>query len=210
MADMTRRNGGNPLKKYALLIAATAAFSAAPLAAMAAPADDSGAVFGISGVRDDSNVDDLTGGGSADAAWGWDVYFGYAFNRYFTLRGGKRYFGEAESEVGSGKLSIDSDGFYVAGDLMWPVTDRFSIGATLGIQQVDVELEAKQRFFGGRSFSHSESDDARDYFYGVRARWGLGESSSLVAFYNQYSFEVDDSSDDLEYDSLGLGLEWRF
>ena len=198
------------MKRKLLLLASTAALAAAPLTAVAAPADDSGVVFGIGGARDASNFDDLTGGGSADPAWGWDVYFGYAFNRYFTLRGGKRYFGEGESDFGGGSLSVDADGFYVAGDLMWPVTDGFSVGATVGVQRIDAEFEAKRHFFGGGSLSSSESDDASDYFYGVRARWAMGEASSFVLFYNQYSFEVEDSSDDLEYDSLGLGLEWRF
>ena len=110
------------------------------------------------------------------------------------------------------KLSLDGDGLYLAGDLMWPVSDRFSVGATLGIQQIDADLEYQRPvvFPGGGTFTSRASDDARDFFYGIRARWVMGETSSFVAFYNRYSFEIEDADDDLEYDSLGLGFEWRF
>jgi hypothetical protein len=38
----------------------------------------------------------------------------------------------------------------------------------------------------------------------------MGETASFIASYNLYSFEVDDASEDLEFDSLGFGFEWRF
>lgn len=197
--------------KKSLLLATTAALAFSPLAVQVASADESGVIIGVSGVRDDSNLDELVEGGSSDAAWGWDIYVGYALNRYVTLRGGQRFFGEAEVKgVGGQKLSIDADGLYLATDVMWPVSDSFSVGATLGIQDIHAKFEYARRYAGlVNTVPARDSDDARDFFYGVRARWVLGESSSFLAFYNRYSFGVE-SSDDLEYDSLGLGLEWRF
>lgn len=186
-----------------------------PIAAQAA--DGSGGVFGLGASRDQSNIGEFIekeGGPSmesADSAWGANLYVGYAFNRYVTLRFGQRFLGggEADSSSGASTVKIDGDGIYLAADLMWPVTDRFAIGGTFGNQSIDADIEVEQSGFFG-SASRTVSEEARDFYYGVRARWTLGETASLIASYNLYSFEVDDASEDIEFDSLGLGFEWRF
>ena len=195
------------LKKYALLLATTS-LALSPLSALAA-GDGSGMVFGVGVGYDQSNLDDFiegTGGPSAsspDTELGTDIYIGFAASQSLTVRFGHRRFGDAESEVFNGLAEVDleADGFYAAVDLLFPVTDRFFVGGTLGSQGIDAELSA-----GGSSVD----DDARDFYYGARAKWLLGESSALTAAYNLYSFEVDDASEDIEYDTLAVGLEWRF
>jgi hypothetical protein len=183
------------LKKYALLLATTS-LALSPLNALAAD-DGSGLVFGVGVGYDQSNLDDFiegTGGPSAsspDAELGTDIYIGFAANQSLTVRFGHRRFGDAESEVFNGLADVDleADGFYAAVDLLFPVTDRFFVGGTLGNQGIDA---------------------ARNFYYGARAKWLLGESSALTAAYNLYSFEVDDAGEDIEYDTLAVGLEWRF
>ena len=201
------------MKRQLLLLATTAPLMLTPIAAQAAAADGSGGVFGLGASRDQSNIGDFIekeGGppmDSADAAWGADLYLGYAFHRYVTLRFGQRFLGggEADSSSGATTVKVDGDGIYFAADLMWPVTDGFAIGGTFGNQSIDADVEVDQ----GR-FSTTVTEDARDFYYGLRARWAMGETASFIASYNLYSFEVDDASEDLEFDSLGLGFEWRF
>lgn len=203
------------MKRQLLLLASTAPLMLTPIAAQAA--DGSGGVFGLGASRDQSNIGEFIekeGGPpmeSADSAWGANLYVGYAFNRYVTLRFGQRFLGggEADSSSGASTVKIDGDGIYLAADLMWPVTDRFAIGGTFGNQSIDADIEVEQSGFFG-STSRTVSEDARDFYYGVRARWTLGETASFIASYNLYSFEVDDASEDIEFDSLGLGFEWRF
>lgn len=203
------------MKHSIFWLAAASALTFSPLSAYAA--EGSGGVFGLGASRDESNIGEFIeneGGppmGSADAAWGANLYAGYAFNRYLTLRFGQRFLGggEADSSGGATTVKVDGDGIYLAADLMWPVTDTFAIGATLGNQSIDADIEVEQSGYFGSS-SVTVSEDARDFYYGVRARWTMGETASLIASYNLYSFEVDNASEDIEFDSLGLGFEWRF
>jgi hypothetical protein len=195
------------VKKYVLLLAATS-LTLSPLTALAAN-DGGGVVFGAGVGYDQSNLDDFIediGGPSAsspDAELGTDIYVGFAANQSVTVRFGHRRFGDAESEIFGGLADVDleADGFYAAVDLLFPVTDRFFLGGTLGNQGIDAELSV-----GGNSID----DDARNFYYGARAKWLLGESSALTAAYNLYSFEVDDAGEDIEYNTLAVGLEWRF
>jgi len=114
-----------PIKRKLLLLATTAPLMLTPIAAQAA-ADGSGGVFGLGASRDKSNIGEFIekeGGPpmeSADAAWGADLYVGYAFNRYVTLRFGQRFLGggEADSSIGATTVKVDGDGIYFAADLM--------------------------------------------------------------------------------------------
>lgn len=170
-------------------------------------------LVGASLTRDQSNLDDAIGTpppgfsvSSPDAEWGHNLYVGLNVNEYLTLRLGQRRFGDAELGIstlgGSGKIEMEADGFYFAVDLLYPFNDVFALGATLGNQGIDATFKS-----GGVS----ASDDARDFFYGVRARFQLGEHGAAVAAYERYRFGVDASgTDDIEFDTLALGLEYSF
>ncbi|HCE40463.1 outer membrane beta-barrel protein [Alloalcanivorax sp. C16-2] len=200
------------MKKQFLLAAAVSSLTILPLAAQA----DSGFLVGAAVTRDQSNADDFlddaVGGtsvriSSPDAEMGGDVYVGLAANEMFTFRFGYRKFGDAEADIegGIGKFEVEADGFYVAADAMFPVTPSFLVGGTLGIQNADITFRLR-----GPGGSDSMDDDARDFFYGVRAAWLLSEQAGVTASYSRYAFEADDVSEDLEYDSLAVGLEYRF
>ncbi|MCU5787901.1 porin family protein [Alloalcanivorax marinus] len=197
--------------KKSLLLATTAALAFSPLAVQA----DTGFLIGASVARDQSNADDffedavnnVADADSADADMGGDVYVGLAANEIFTFRFGYRKFGDAEADVlgGIGKFEVETDGFYVAADAMFPLTPSFYVGGTLGIQDADITFRVR-----GPGGSDSMDDDARDFFYGLRAAWLLSEQAGVTASYSRYAFEADDVSEDLEYDSLAVGLEYRF
>ncbi|MBM7334550.1 MAG: outer membrane beta-barrel protein [Alcanivorax sp.] len=197
--------------KKSLLLATTAALAFSPLAVQA----DTGFLVGASVARDQSNADDffedavnnVADADSADAEMGGDVYVGLAANEIFTFRFGYRKFGDAEADVlgGIGKFEVETDGFYVAADAMFPLTPSFYVGGTLGIQDADITFRVR-----GPGGSDSMDDDARDFFYGLRAAWLLSEQAGVTASYSRYAFEADDVSEDLEYDSLAVGLEYRF
>ncbi|MCH2557767.1 MAG: porin family protein [Alcanivorax sp.] len=197
--------------KKSLLLATTAALAFSPLAAQA----ESSFLVGGAIARDQSNADDffedavsgVVDADSPDAEMGGDVYVGLAASEIFTFRFGYRKFGDAEADVlgGIGEFEVEADGFYVAADAMFPLTPSFYLGGTLGIQNADITFRVR-----GPGGSDSMDDDARDFFYGLRAAWLLSEQAGVTASYSRYAFEADDVSEDLEYDSLAVGLEYRF
>lgn len=197
--------------KKSLLLATTAALAFSPLAAQA----ESSFLVGGAIARDQSNADDffedavsgVVDADSPDAEMGGDVYVGLAASEIFTFRFGYRKFGDGEADIqgGIGKFEVEADGFYVAADAMFPLTPSFYLGGTLGIQNADITFRVR-----GPGGSDSMDDDARDFFYGLRAAWLLSEQAGVTASYSRYAFEADDVSEDLEYDSLAVGLEYRF
>tara|TARA_R110001606_G_scaffold345151_5_gene494046 strand:- start:1064 stop:1672 length:609 start_codon:yes stop_codon:yes gene_type:complete len=200
----------------AILATPLALAAAITLAPMTATADDQGSfLLGAAVTLDQSNLDDFVDSlntgvpvGSTDDGLGHNLYLGFKLNPNITLRLGQRRFGDAESDLagGAGKVELEGDGYYVALDLLYPFTDAFALGATLGNQGIDAKVKVS-----GPGFSESGSDDARDFFYGVRARYLLGDHGALVAAYERYTFEVDyNDSDDIEFDTFALGLEYTF
>ena len=211
--------------KKTLLLAGL--MSAAPLAAHAGAysnniyTNDIKVVVGGNVSRDQSNLGELINRDptvaasgayldSTDTGTGGNLYVGLRFNPYMTLRAGYRRFGDYNSDITSGgvtvgRVSLEADGAYFAFDGMMPLNDQLSIGATLGFQNWNGDYKV----YGG-GVSSTQSDKGHHAFYGVRAAWKLSETASLVASYDYYSFDVTDQSKNLEYNTVALGLEFAF
>lgn len=153
--------------------------------------------------------DDLSGLGfdvedDTGLAVGVDVYGGLSFMEASSLRVGYRKFGQQVAEVsvvgvpGSATAELDADGMYAAMDLMFPVSDTFYVGGTLGLQKWDLDLDVE---------GISESDDGSDLFYGVRGKVLFSDHSGAVTMsLSRYSFELDGA--DLDYTPISVGVEF--
>jgi hypothetical protein len=141
---------------------------------------------------------------------GLDAYIGYAFGGASSLRFGYRKFGEQSGDInvsglGFGGYSVEADGTYLAADLLFPLSENFYLGGTLGLQNWDGDITLSAPGVRDRL-----SEDGRDFFFGLRTKYLINEGrAALVASYNRYSFEVE-GGDDLKYSSLQLGLEAYF
>ncbi|WOA31710.1 porin family protein [Alloalcanivorax xenomutans] len=200
------------MKKSIVKIPVVLAAVAATLSPLA-HAEDPRLLVGGSLMRDESNLDEVVESidpfihaSAPDAEWGTDLYVGVAFNQYFQARFGHRMFGDSETRIYSGKMEVEADGVYVALDGLMPVTERLSLGGTLGIQSVDVTLKVSDGYNGFK-----DDDDARDFFYGLRLQYLVTDQLAVTAAYHRYKFEIDANGvDDLEYDSVGIGAQYRF
>lgn len=144
------------------------------------------------------------------AAVGTDLYLGYVFGGASSFRLGYRQFGEQSGDVTyfgakTGDYSVEADGLYMAVDLMLPLNEKLFIGGTLGLQNWDGEVTARNAFE-----SSSASSDGRDFFYGLRGKLLINEGKgAVVAGYSLYNFE-DEYGEELEYNSLSIGFEGYF
>lgn len=197
------------MKKVFLLAAMFAA-------SMSAHAEkESGVVLGVALPIDTSDFiqeldDDLAGSGISleedSFPIGVDLYAGLNFAKASTVRVGYRKFGQQSADVEvmgfrQGSLEVDTDGLYAALDVMFPVTDMFYLGGTLGLQEWETEVDIP----GDRL-----KDDGKDVFFGVRAKWFLGwENGVITASIDRYDLDTD-FEQDLEYVSFSGGLEFRF
>lgn len=85
-----------------------------------------------------------------DTDLGWKVFGGYKFNQYFGLETGAVDFGESEFDtpilnldtltIVPGALRAKVDGFFLTSLVEWPVNDKFSVLAKLGMIYWDVEF----------------------------------------------------------------------
>jgi len=141
---------------------------------------------------------------------GADIYAGFMFAGASTVRVGYRVFGVQEADVdyvlgGSGDFEVETDGMYVALDLMMPLNETFVLGGTLGIQNWDAEVDAD-----GDKFK----DDGSDVFYGVRAKWKIQEMGAVTASINRYKLGTSDFTGtldhDIEFTTFGGGFEFFF
>ena len=141
---------------------------------------------------------------------GLNAYLGYAFGGASSLRFGYRKFGEQSGDIkvsgmGLGSYGVEADGTYLAADLLFPLSENFYLGGTLGLQNWDGDI-----VLTGPGIREKFSEDGRDFFFGLRTKYLINEGrAALVGSYNRYSFEVE-GGDDLEYNSFQLGLEAYF
>ncbi|MQX52413.1 outer membrane beta-barrel protein [Alcanivorax sediminis] len=141
---------------------------------------------------------------------GKDLYLGYVFGGASSFRFGYREFGEQSGDVTyfgnkTGDYVLEADGVYMAVDLLLPLNETLFVGGTLGLQNWDGKVTARNAFF-----SSTESTDGRDFFYGLRGKLLVNEGrGALVAGYSLYSFE-DEYGEELEYNSLSIGFEGYF
>ncbi|MCP1727230.1 opacity protein-like surface antigen [Natronospira proteinivora] len=121
----------------------------------------------------------------------WRVFGGLEFNRIFSLEVGYNDFGETND----GELSLDADGWTIAGVAAIPVSQWFAPYARVGQMYWD-----RERSIG--PISHS--DDGDDMFYGVGARFTLSETTDLRLEYDRMAM------DDTDLDLAALYVQYRF
>lgn len=144
------------------------------------------------------------------AGIGTDLYLGYVFGGASSFRFGYRQFGEQSGDVTfngikTGDYTVEADGIYLAVDLMLPLNEKLFVGGTLGLQNWDGKVTARNA-----SFSSSDSSDGRDFFYGLRGKALINQGKgAIVAGYSLYSFE-DEYGAELEYDAFSIGFEGYF
>lgn len=121
----------------------------------------------------------------------WRLFGGVEFNRIFSLEVGYTDFGETSD----GELSLDADGWTVAGVAAIPLSEWFAPYARVGQMYWD-----RERSLGPISYS----DDGDDTFYGVGARFTLSEHTDLRLEYDRMSM------DDTDLDMAALYVQYRF
>ena len=145
------------------------------------------------------DVDDDTG-----LAVGLDIHAGLGFMEASSFRVGYRKFGQQSAEVGvvglpgTATAELDADGIYAALDLLFPVSDTFYLGGTLGLQDWEIDLDVE---------GYGDSEDGNDLFFGVIGKMLFqDQTGALTMSINRYSFELDVS--DLEYTPISVGVEF--
>lgn len=137
-------------------------------------------------------------------------------NDYFQLAAGYRFtplvgveldyanFGEYGGDIASAEL--DGWGVSVIGFL--PVTQTLDLYAKAGLFMSNVDV-------GVAGFSRDFSDE--QVFFGLGAEFNVTNNFSLIAEYNRYKVEVDDSdfpididSSDTDIDTLKVGVKLYF
>lgn len=120
----------------------------------------------------------------------WQVYGGFEANRVFSLEVGYTDFGTTED----GDLSLEADGFSVAGMAAIPISPCAPYGR-VGHLSWD-----RTRSVGPFSYS----DDGSDMFYGVGIRTALTDSADLRFQYDRMAM------DDTDLDMGSINLQVRF
>lgn len=130
--------------------------------------------------------------------------FGFKFNPYFGVEGVYTKFGEFGNALASAE--VDGYGVAVVGSL--PVTDMLSIYAKAGqfFSQVEVEVAGFDDTF-----------DDEQIFYGLGVDLAISDPLSVIAEYDRYRVNVDDSgwpdnsdSSDFDIDTLKVGFKFKF
>ncbi|KEA63550.1 Outer membrane protein A precursor [Marinobacterium lacunae] len=208
--------------KKALAILAVAATSATFATASSAQGIY---IFGDLG-RSDFDTGSASGISVDETDTMYGVGMGYSFNDYFSAELGYVDLGETTASTNApvsgslygssvtidGRISVDATGvfFGVRGDL--PVTESVDLFARAGMLhwQSDADFSGTitidgDTFSGGAS---AELDDGTDPYIGLGASYSFNENVSVNAQWNRYMLDVVD--EDLDIDTLSIGLAYRF
>lgn len=211
--------------KFAKRITKTLGLAALAIIASPAAAEDSGWYTGISAgsawgdFDEDAVARGLVGAGftttsvTADKRdFGYKVFLGYQFNKYFALEGG--YFEPGEFDfsattVPAGTLNgnLELRGFNLDPVLILPFTERFSALARIGVHNV----QAKSQFTasGAATAPAARRQRSTNHKYGVGFEYDLTEIFSLRGEAERY--RVEDSIEDEGHVALfSIGVVYRF
>jgi outer membrane autotransporter protein len=159
-----------------------------------ARADDSGFYVGASVGEASQSAEGFDG---SDTTFG--VFGGYSFNPYLAVEGGYLDGGEQTDTQGSLRISVKSDGFFVAGLARLPLGKYVAPYLKVGLVTYDSTATVSS---GNVSISESESDS--DLLYGLGLEFKLGDHFRLRAEYEQ----IDVS--DADFDIVSLAAAYKF
>ena len=137
---------------------------------------------------------------------GWDdgtsfsIGAGYSFTKYISVEARYIDFGEFDDNDPP-VWTVSGDAFVV--DLVgsYPLTDRVSMFAKVGVFGWDVELTED-------GFGELASDDGTDITYGVGISLSFAESFSSYIQFKRYAFDV--GGEDVDLDDISIGFQYRF
>jgi hypothetical protein len=158
--------------------------------------DDTGGYIGISANR--LSVDNVettdTDFEDSDTAFGAKV--GYMFTDMFGIEGGYLDLGDYETrgqEEGR-NLSLDAEGWYLAGVLNFSLAENFDLYGKLGAFSVDSNSD----------FTDFE-ESSTEVFGGVGAEYDLG----AVNLFGEFNV-IDTDIADINWDVISLGIKYEF
>lgn len=140
-------------------------------------------------VRSDIDLD-IAGIDDTDTSFGLGV--GYMINENFSVQAGYQDFGEI-SVSGVGSAEADAFQLSILGGL--PVSENAGVYAELGFDLWDADA---------RVGNQTASDDGSDIYYGFGGYIMFNEAIGVTLEYQFHEL------DDLEIDTLGLGVSFTF
>lgn len=154
------------------------------------------------------NCDEVFGQSCDEKDLGWKVFAGYRINKHFSLEAGSVDFGQAEAEVPFvnvntlevvvATLETKVDGYFLSGLAEWPINNKFSVLAKLGVIYWDIEFKGSG-LPGNGELVGDEDENGTDFFYGFGAQYKLTENFALRAEWERFN-NVGESGIDLETD----------
>lgn len=124
----------------------------------------------------------------------FQVNGGYRFTPFIGVEVDYSHFGEYGGDLASAEL--DGWGASVIGYL--PITQTVDLYAKVGAFKSNVEIDVAE---------FNDNFDDEQIFYGLGAEFYLTRSFSLIAEYNRYKVEVDDSDFPVEVDSSDTDID---
>lgn len=137
---------------------------------------------------------------------GWDdgtsfsLGAGYSFTKHISIEARYIDFGEFDDNAPP-VWTLSGDALVVDLVASYPLTDRVSMFAKLGVFGWDAELSED-------GFGELASDDGTDITYGVGVSLSFADRFSSYIQFKRYAFEV--SGEDLDLDDIAIGLQYRF
>ncbi len=164
-----------------------------------ADGNDSGFLVGASaGHADQKDACDDTIDSCDDDDLGWKVFAGYKINKHLVVEVGSVDFGEAEfdtpiinlsvapPQIVPGAIKVEVDGFFLSGLTEWPVSDKFSVLAKLGMIYWDLEFSITDTA-DDLALIGDEDENGTDIFYGLGIQYKLTDKFSLRAEWERFN-----------------------
>ena len=154
---------------------------------------------------------------------GYQLGFGYRFNRYLAAELNLVQFGQLSSQargeldIGSGfvpasiKLSFSAGGPVISMIGILPLNDKFEFYARGGFMFASAERQVTSRLDGQRSGFGSAKGDSTEALFGVGFAWHFNQVYSLRAEYQKVDSIGEQSrtgTEELDYASVGMVIRF--
>ena len=129
-----------------------------------------------------------------DEDTGWKIFGGWEFNRNVALEAAWVDFGEVSGSIGGSAVSVETDGWTLAGKGVLPLTEQFGVFGKFGMIMWDAE---------GSGAASGIDDDGTDLIYGLGAQYLFNDRFVIVGEWEWYDIDND-------IDLFSIGALFKF
>lgn len=144
-----------------------------------------------------------------DTDVGGKIFLGYQYSSLLSIEAGYVDLGKTDASINvlgvPASIDVDAHGFFLSGQILWPVSSNVDIYGKIGAAYWDLETKAKSS-----GVSISLRDKGTGVLYGLGVEYKLNTNLGLRAEWERFNNVGGSDTGETDIDLLSTSISYRF